>query len=78
MVATVTGIAPFMSIVRNYLHRELDSHTFYVLQGAGYRDELAYKDELEKFSKEHENIIYIPTMSRHNEERNGGWRGEQI
>ncbi|HZX13274.1 MAG TPA: FAD-binding oxidoreductase [Thermodesulfobacteriota bacterium] len=76
MVATVTGIAPFMSMIRNYLHRALSSHTFYVLQGASYQDEFAYKHELESLSKEHENIIYTPTVSRPEEERNKGWRGE--
>ncbi len=77
MVATVTGIAPFMSMIRNYLHRGLNSHTFYILQGASYQDEFAYKDELENLSKEHENIIYIPTVSRPEEERNKGWQGEK-
>jgi ferredoxin--NADP+ reductase len=77
MVATVTGIAPFMSMIRNYLHRGLGSHTFYVLQGASYQDEFAYKDELEKLSKEHENVIYIPTVSRPEEERNKSWEGEK-
>src|SRR5216684_6804867 len=38
MVATVTGIAPFMSMIRNYLRRVLGSHNFYVLQGASYQD----------------------------------------
>ncbi|HLE25595.1 MAG TPA: FAD-binding oxidoreductase [Thermodesulfobacteriota bacterium] len=76
MVATVTGIAPFTSMIRNYLHLALSSHTFYILQGASYQDEFAYKDELETFSKEHENIIYIPTVSRPEEERNKGWQGE--
>jgi len=77
MVATVTGIAPFMSMIRNYLHRGLGSHTFYVLHGASHQDEFAYKDELEKLSREHENIIYIPTVSRPEEERNNGWQGEK-
>lgn len=77
MVATVTGIAPFISMTRNYLHRGLDSHTFYVLQGASYQDEFAYKDELEKLSRKHKNIIYIPTVSRPEEERNKGWQGEK-
>jgi len=78
MVATVTGIAPFISMIRNYLYRGLDSHTFYVLHGASYQDEFAYKDELEKLSREHENIIYIPTVSRPEEERNKGWQGEKL
>lgn len=78
MVATVTGIAPFISMTRNYSHRKLDSHTFYILQGASYQDEFAYKDELDKLSKEHERIIYIPTVSRPEEERNKGWQGEKV
>ena len=76
MVATVTGIAPFMSIIRNYLHLGLNTHKFYVLHGASYQDELAYKEELEKLSREHDNIIYIPTVSRLEEVRNTGWKGE--
>src|SRR3989337_594136 len=76
MVATVTGIAPCISMIRNYLYRGLDSHTFYVLQGASYQDEFAYKHELESLSKEHENIIYTPTVRRPEEERNKGWRRE--
>ncbi len=77
MVATVTGIAPFISMIRNYLHLGLSSHIFYVLQGASYHDEFAYKEEMEKLSKEHENIIYIPTVSRPEEERNKSWQGEK-
>jgi ferredoxin/flavodoxin---NADP+ reductase len=77
MVATVTGIAPFMSMIQNYIHRGLSSHTFYVLHGASYQDEFAYKDELEKLSRGDENIIYIPTVSRPEEKRNNGWQGEK-
>jgi len=66
-----------MSMTRNHLHRGLGSHTFYVLHGASHQDEFAYKDELEKLSREHENIIYIPTVSRPEEERNNGWQGEK-
>jgi ferredoxin--NADP+ reductase len=77
MVATVTGIAPFMSMIRHYLHNGILSHNFYILQGASYQDEFGYRDELEKLSKEHRNIIYIPTVSRPEEERNKGWQGER-
>jgi NAD(P)H-flavin reductase len=77
MVATVTGIAPFVSMVRNYSQRRLSSQTFYILHGASNKDELAYKDELERLSREHKNIIYIPTVSRPEEERNKGWEGEK-
>ncbi len=77
MIATVTGIAPLISMIRNYLHLELISHTFYVLHGGSYQDELVYKEELEKLSREHENIIYIPTLSRSKEQRNQYWQGER-
>jgi ferredoxin--NADP+ reductase len=77
MVATVTGIAPLMSMIRNYLGQGLSSHNFYILHGASYKDELAYKDELEVLSRKHKNIIYISTVSRPEEERNKAWEGEE-
>ena len=77
MVATVTGIAPFVSMIRNYLHLGQQSHQFYVLHGASYHDELAYREELEKLAREYENIFYVPTISRSEEHRNKYWSGER-
>ena len=48
LVGTVTGIVPYVSFIRDYLHHGLEGHRFYILQGASYRDELAYDAELEK------------------------------
>lgn len=76
MVATVTGIAPFLSILRSYFHHGCQGHRFYVLMGASYEDEFTYKDELEALAIEHpETVVYVPTISRPTEERNAGWEG---
>ena len=76
MVATVTGIAPFMSTIRSYFHHGGQGHKFYVLQGASYKDEFTYDDEMEYFARTHpETVVYVPAVSRSREERNAGWEG---
>ncbi len=74
MVATVTGIAPLISMIRHYIHLKRNSHRFFVFHGASYHDELAYKNEIEGLSMHNGNIVYVPTVSR-KEERNRGWLG---
>ena len=77
MVATVTGICPYISILRQYLLQGRDDgHQFYVLQGGSYQDELGYQQELEDLAREHDFIHYVPTVSRPQEEWNAGWEGE--
>ena len=77
MVATVTGIAPSMSILRSYFHHGIQGHRFYVLQGASYYDEFVYKDELEEMARAHpETLFYVSTVSRPKDERNRCWSGE--
>lgn len=76
MVATVTGIAPFMSTIRSYLHRGGEGHVFYVLQGASYTNEFTYQDEMENLAGTYpETVVYVPTVSRPMEQRNAGWSG---
>ena len=76
MVATVTGIAPFMSTIRSYLHRGGHGHKFYVLQGASYLDEFTYSEEFEELSGKYPDTIKIvPTVSRPTEGKNAGWNG---
>ena len=76
MVATVTGIAPFMSIIRSYVHRGGTGHKFYVLQGASYLYEFTYEEELEGLASDYpETVVYVPAVSRPTEERNAGWEG---
>lgn len=76
MVATVTGIAPFMSTLRSYIHRQGHGHKFYVLQGASFQNEFTYKEELESLASKHaDSIIYVPTVSRPKEKENADWTG---
>ncbi len=76
MIATVTGVAPFVSILRSYFHREGQGHRFYVLEGASYLDEFVYDKEFEEMEASHSDTVrFIPTVSRLNESRNGGWTG---
>jgi NAD(P)H-flavin reductase len=78
MVATVTGVAPFVSMLRNYFHRGGKGHRFYVLEGASYRDEFTYDRELASMAKAHpETVVFVPTVSRPKDSRNAGWKGER-
>ena len=77
MLSTVTGVAPFMSMVRQYLHDEKgESHRFYIMYGASYVDELTYDGELIELAEKHPDVVkFVPTISRPTENRNAGWKG---
>ncbi|CAI8045225.1 Flavodoxin/ferredoxin--NADP reductase [Geodia barretti] len=76
-VATVTGVVPYVSIIRQYLHEGSSGHHFHVLMGASYADEFAYDEELRRLSEEHSDLItFVPTVSRPDEEPNANWHGE--
>ena len=76
-VATVTGVVPYVSIIRQYLHDDRSGHHFYVLMGASYADEFAYDAELQQLSEEHQDLVtFVPTVSRPDEEPNTRWTGE--
>ena len=74
MVATVTGIAPLRSMLRQALH-EGTNDRFVVLHGASYADELPYHDELVALAATDPRVDYVPTVSRPAEARNAGWTG---
>ena len=76
MLGTVTGIAPFVSMVRDHLHYDRDGHQFYVIEGASYRDEFVYDVELARLAAAHPDAVtFVPAISRPTEERNAGWEG---
>lgn len=76
MLATVTGIVPFISMVRDYLHKERSGHRFVIVHGASYTSELVYGDELRAAAESHpDRITYVPSISRPDDPRNAGWRG---
>ena len=77
MLSTVTGVAPSMSMVRQYLYDgKDDSHVFYIMYGASYVDELTYDGELIEMAEKHPDVVkFVPTISRPSEDRNAGWIG---
>jgi len=73
-VATVTGIAPFVSILRDQARRGFPEGRFLVLHGASHAPELGYADELTALAAAHpDRLEYLPTVSRPKEIRNRGW-----
>ena len=76
MVSTVTGITPFVSMLRHHLEQPLPDHRFFVLEGASYFDEFGYDKELNELALAHEEITYIPTASRPGDSKNAAWTGE--
>lgn len=76
MIATVTGINPFISMLRADAHQGRREQRFTVLQGASYQDEFGYQDELTDLAAANpQTLTYIPTVSRPDEARNAGWTG---
>ena len=77
MLSTVTGLAPSISMVRQYLHDGADEgHVFYIMYGASYADELIYDVEFNELAAKHpETVKFVPTISRPTEARNAGWEG---
>jgi len=79
MIATVTGIAPFVSMIRTY-YRDFkngkdEGLRFAVIHGASRSWELSYyQEEFYTLMKLVEWVSYVPTISRWWEDT--GWRGE--
>jgi len=78
LVATVTGVVPYVSFIRDYLNAERHGHHFYVLEGASYSDEFVYDKELMNISaKQPELVTFVPTVSRPDEAKNVNWDGDK-
>lgn len=78
MIATVTGIAPFMSMVRSLIIEDgrgtPPGMRVTLLQGASCADEFGYDAELRRMTISHPWLAYIPAVSRPLE--SPGWQGE--
>lgn len=78
LVATVTGVAPYVSMVRSRAEQARQGHKvdyeFVVMQGASRPWEFAYQDELEELARQVDWFRYIPTVSRPWEDFS--WTGE--
>ena len=84
MVGTVTGIAPYVSMLRKFLNDQewnaegpvdRKDYCFFVLEGASYHDEFGYDVELKLLAAENENIQFFQSVSRPQEARNRDWGG---
>jgi len=81
LLATVTGIAPFVSYVRT-LYRDWKAgdspmpgnHKLYCIHGGSRSWEFGYRDELEQIAAETPWLKYVPTVSRPWED--AAWKGE--
>jgi ferredoxin--NADP+ reductase len=77
LLATVTGIAPFVSYVRS-LHRDSKrspvEHRLFLIEGASHSWEFGYREEMEQFAAKVAWFTYIPTISRPWDEPD--WHGE--
>lgn len=78
LAATVTGVAPFTSMVRTLASEAQQGRqaglNLVVLQAASRSWEFAYREELEAFSKKYDWLRYVPTVSRPWED--AAWKGE--
>ena len=78
-ISTVTGIAPFISLLRTHSARARIGlgapARVVVLQGAAKSTEFGYADELISLQREFDWFSYVPTVSRPAEDP--GWAGER-
>ena len=76
MVGTVTGIAPYISIIRQYFRDGESGHRFFFMEGASHQDEFIYDKELGGLAEQYPDWVrFIPTVSRPQAERNASWQG---
>ena len=73
MVATGTGMAPYLSFLRSYLIDRPDSKMA-IIQGAAKQWDLGYYSELTFLENSFENFTYIPTLT----EADTTWNGHEM
>jgi ferredoxin-NADP reductase len=74
-ISTGTGIAPFVSMIRQTLADGRPRKTV-VLHGCSFVDELGYWEELQTWQQDGTYpVTYVPTISRPDDPRNAGWTG---
>jgi ferredoxin--NADP+ reductase len=79
MVATVTGVVPYVSMVRDLAwhvgEEKALAKRLLVIEGASFSSELGYEVELAETSRERNWLQYLPTVSR--AWLDSTWRGER-
>jgi len=74
LMATGTGLAPYVSMVRSDILDERTHRKIVISHGARYSKDLGYREELEALAARHDNLVYIPSITRPSEDP--GWDGE--
>lgn len=79
LVATVTGVAPFVSYARSLFQQWKQGaftgdHRFFLLEGASHARELGYRGELSRIAANVPWLTYVPTISRPWDDHL--WKGE--
>ncbi len=74
LVATGTGIAPYMSMLREYRTRHRWRRAA-VIHGVRFEADLAYRAELEQLADDDDAFAYVPTVTR--EPVNSKWAGRR-
>lgn len=72
MVATGTGLAPYMSMLHTY-RGQSRWRRFIIIHGVRLVEDLGYREELERISAEDPTVFYIPTVTR--EPQSSPWQG---
>jgi len=73
-VATGTGLAPFLGMLRTLARRPNPPRTILV-HGAARMEDLVCGDEIAALAAGGLPLLYVPTVSRPDDPANGGWRG---
>ena len=73
MVATGTGIAPYISFLRSSIIQRPESKMI-VIQGAAHRWDLGYYSELTFLAESYANFFYVPTLA----DPDDHWNGYQL
>jgi ferredoxin--NADP+ reductase len=74
-VSTGTGVAPFISMIRETMARRKPRRTV-LINGCSYADEFGYTRFLEELEASGRYpVTYVPTVSRPSDRRNDGWTG---
>jgi ferredoxin/flavodoxin---NADP+ reductase len=79
LLATVTGVAPFISFVRSLYNQWKDGNSvgqnnLFLIDGASRSRELGYREELKQIAAIVPWLTYVPTVSRAWEDPS--WKGE--
>lgn len=77
LIATGTGLAPYISMLRTMLVKETQRR-FVVLHGARYGWDLGYRGELESLARIRPNFTYIPSITRPDQDQHFHGRSGRI